>query len=240
MRQEHSRADCPAELISGSPSSRARAAARQHPAIWRGRSAARVDVVPTGFTALDESLPGGAGRAPAWSKFSFPRLGVGEMSLLLPALAALTQRPSARWCAWISPPFQPFAPAARGAGREAGAVVRCARGLSRVGVRAVPDFRCLRNGRWPGRKLAGSGTADLSPSAARRGEGAHARRAVSSSVGGSGVFQRGASAARAARGAGCSRHAAEEPRWPSRHIDLTWPTPQASQSPHASPQTHGS
>ena len=23
-------------------------------------------------------------------------------------------------------------------------------------------------------------------------------------------------------------------------IDLTWPTPQASQSPHASPQTHGS
>jgi cell division inhibitor SulA len=39
------------------------------------------------------------------------RVGVGEMGLLLPALAALTQRPSARWCAWISPPFEPFAPA---------------------------------------------------------------------------------------------------------------------------------
>jgi len=33
------------------------------------------------------------------------------MDLLLPALAALTQRAQARWCAWISPPFEPFAPA---------------------------------------------------------------------------------------------------------------------------------
>jgi cell division inhibitor SulA len=40
-----------------------------------------------------------------------PRLGVGELYLLLPALAALTRRPSARWCAWISPPFEPYAPA---------------------------------------------------------------------------------------------------------------------------------
>jgi cell division inhibitor SulA/protein ImuA len=40
-----------------------------------------------------------------------PRLGVGELYLLLPALAALTRRPSARWCAWIAPPFEPYAPA---------------------------------------------------------------------------------------------------------------------------------
>jgi cell division inhibitor SulA len=39
------------------------------------------------------------------------RLGAGELYVLLPALAALTQKPSARWCAWISPPFEPFAPA---------------------------------------------------------------------------------------------------------------------------------
>jgi cell division inhibitor SulA/protein ImuA len=39
------------------------------------------------------------------------RLGVGELPLLLPALAALTRRVSARWCAWVSPPFEPYAPA---------------------------------------------------------------------------------------------------------------------------------
>jgi cell division inhibitor SulA/protein ImuA len=37
--------------------------------------------------------------------------GVGELSLLLPALAAMTRRPEARWCAWVAPPLQPFAPA---------------------------------------------------------------------------------------------------------------------------------
>jgi hypothetical protein len=31
--------------------------------------------------------------------------------VLLPALAALTRKASARWCAWIAPPHEPFAPA---------------------------------------------------------------------------------------------------------------------------------
>ena len=30
----------------------------EHPAIWRGRSAARTEAVPTGFDTLDECLPG--------------------------------------------------------------------------------------------------------------------------------------------------------------------------------------
>ena len=30
----------------------------EHPAIWRGRSAARTETLPTGFDALDECLPG--------------------------------------------------------------------------------------------------------------------------------------------------------------------------------------
>lgn len=33
------------------------------------------------------------------------------MSLLLPALAAVSRRPEARWCAWVAPPLRPFAPA---------------------------------------------------------------------------------------------------------------------------------
>jgi cell division inhibitor SulA/protein ImuA len=44
------------------------------------------------------------------------RYGVGELSLLMPALAALTggegSRASTRkWVAWIAPPFVPYAPA---------------------------------------------------------------------------------------------------------------------------------
>jgi cell division inhibitor SulA/protein ImuA len=36
---------------------------------------------------------------------------VGELYLLLPALAALSRRAPARWCTWVSPPHEPFAPA---------------------------------------------------------------------------------------------------------------------------------
>ena len=82
-----------------------------HPAIWRGRSAARVRTLATGFPALDEGLPGG-GWPEAGLIEILPRcFGAGELSLLLPALAAVTRRPQARWCAWMAPPLQPFAPA---------------------------------------------------------------------------------------------------------------------------------
>jgi hypothetical protein len=83
----------------------------QHPALWRGRSVARVQTVSTGFAALDDCLPGQGWPRAGLVEILLPRVGVGEMSLLLPTLAALTHQPSARWCAWISPPFQPFAPA---------------------------------------------------------------------------------------------------------------------------------
>lgn len=83
----------------------------QHPAIWRGRSVARVATLPTGFAALDDALPGRGWPCAGLVEILIPRVGVGEMGLLLPALATLTHRPSARWCAWLSPPFEPFAPA---------------------------------------------------------------------------------------------------------------------------------
>ncbi len=83
----------------------------QHPAIWRGRSIARLATVPTGFVALDDAFPGRGWPCAGLVEILISRVGVGEMCLLLPALAALTNRPSARWCGWISPPFEPFAPA---------------------------------------------------------------------------------------------------------------------------------
>lgn len=82
----------------------------QHPAIWRGRSAAQVSVVHTGFPALDAALPGGGWPAAGLIEMLVSHIGVGELNVLLPALAALTQQDSARWCAWVAPPFEPFAP----------------------------------------------------------------------------------------------------------------------------------
>lgn len=83
----------------------------QHPAIWRGRSVARVETLPTGYPALDLALPGQGWPPAGLIEILTAHTGVGELHLLLPVLAALTQKPAARWCAWISPPLEPFAPA---------------------------------------------------------------------------------------------------------------------------------
>jgi protein ImuA len=83
----------------------------EHPAIWRGRSAARTKTLPTGFAALDEGLPGGGWPHAGLIEILPTCFGAGELSLLLPALAAVTRRPEARWCAWVAPPLQPFGPA---------------------------------------------------------------------------------------------------------------------------------
>src|SRR5579875_227689 len=83
----------------------------EHPAIWRGRSAARTKTLHTGFPALDEGLPGGGWPRSGLIEILPSGFGVGELTLLLPALATVTRRPEARWCAWVAPPLQPFAPA---------------------------------------------------------------------------------------------------------------------------------
>jgi hypothetical protein len=88
----------------------------EHPAIWRGRSAARTRTLPTGFPALDEGLPGGGWPHAGLIEILPTCFGVGELSLLLPALAAVSRHPEARWCAWVAPPLRPFAPALAGSG----------------------------------------------------------------------------------------------------------------------------
>jgi len=83
----------------------------QHPAIWRGRSAAQMEVVPSGYGALDDALPGGGWPRTGLIEILTSHPGIGELLVLLPAIAALTRKASARWCAWIAPPHEPFAPA---------------------------------------------------------------------------------------------------------------------------------
>jgi|HubBroStandDraft_6_1064221.scaffolds.fasta_scaffold1034445_1 hypothetical protein len=83
----------------------------EHPALWRGRSAAPRAVLPSTFAALDEALPGGGWPRSGLIEILIPRFGSGELSLLLPALAAQSRAPGARWCVWVTPPLMPFAPA---------------------------------------------------------------------------------------------------------------------------------
>jgi cell division inhibitor SulA/protein ImuA len=98
----------------------------EHPAIWRGTSVARTEVLPTGFGALDERLPGGGWPRSGLIEILVSRFGVGELTLLLPALTALTRLPMSRWCVWVAPPLEPFAPslAAQGVALERVLVVR--------------------------------------------------------------------------------------------------------------------
>lgn len=82
-----------------------------HPSVWRGRSVAPQPTFSTGFSALDAALPGGGWPRHGLIEILTPQVGVGELYLLLPALAALSQLQPARWCTWVSPPHEPFAPA---------------------------------------------------------------------------------------------------------------------------------
>jgi cell division inhibitor SulA/protein ImuA len=82
-----------------------------HPSVWRGRSRAALETFPTGFAALDAALPGGGWPRHGLVEILTPRPGVGELYLLLPVLAALSRTTPARWCTWVSPPHEPFAPA---------------------------------------------------------------------------------------------------------------------------------
>jgi hypothetical protein len=81
-----------------------------HPSVWRGRSRAQIDTVSTGFTALDAGLPGGGWPRAGLVEVLTTSPGVGELYLLMPVLAALSHLEPARWCAWVSPPHEPFAP----------------------------------------------------------------------------------------------------------------------------------
>ena len=88
----------------------------QHPALWRGRSVAPLATFATGFALLDQALPGGGWPRTGLIEVLTAQQGLGELQLWMPALAGLSSGASARWCALIDPPFEPFAPAFAAAG----------------------------------------------------------------------------------------------------------------------------
>src|SRR4249920_3911074 len=93
------------------------------PDIWRGDSLNRAGgpVVSSGFPALDAGLPGGGWPAGALTEILPAHEGIGELRLLGPALAGLSQR--GLRLAWIAPPHLPYAPALAAAGIDIGKLV---------------------------------------------------------------------------------------------------------------------
>ncbi|HYL89082.1 MAG TPA: translesion DNA synthesis-associated protein ImuA [Burkholderiales bacterium] len=87
----------------------------QRQSVWRGRSLAKpVSALSSGFTALDAELPGGGWPRQALTEVLSDVSGIGELGLVLPALAALTA--AGQRAVWIAPPHVPYAPALAAAG----------------------------------------------------------------------------------------------------------------------------
>jgi len=88
--------------------------------VWRGQpQARRTSRQPTGFAALDAQLPSGGWPESALSELLLPMDGIGELRLLWPTLARLSQAGDAssdEKVVLIAPPYLPFASAWANAG----------------------------------------------------------------------------------------------------------------------------
>lgn len=86
------------------------------PDVWRGDrlAAAPLPALPTGFAELDAELPGGGWPRGALTELLADGCGLGELSLLLPALAGI--REEGGWTLLVAPPHPLHAPAWAAAG----------------------------------------------------------------------------------------------------------------------------
>jgi len=96
-----------------------------HRELWRAADGPAADergTLATGFETLDAALAGGGWPADGLTELLGATAGVGELRLLLPALARLS-REQARWIAWVAPPHLPYAPALAAAGVDVSRVL---------------------------------------------------------------------------------------------------------------------
>ena len=120
--------------------------------VWHAgrRPVAVVDGEPTGHAGLDALLPQGGWPRAALTELLLPADGVGELSLLLPTLARLTQAGGV--VAVVAPPYLPYAPAWQVAGVD----LRCleiieadARGASWAFEQCLRSAACAAVLGWP-------------------------------------------------------------------------------------------
>ncbi|MEM7610923.1 MAG: translesion DNA synthesis-associated protein ImuA [Pseudomonadota bacterium] len=80
--------------------------------LWRANTLTQGEgpICSTGYAALDERLPGGGWPVSGLTELLSGHHGVGELRLLMPALATLAAGQPG-WIVWIAPPYMPNAPA---------------------------------------------------------------------------------------------------------------------------------
>ena len=89
---------------------------QRHP-VWRGGApGAFSDVISSTYPELDQALPGGGWPTGALTEILSGRQGIGELQLVLPALAALSW--AGKRTVWLAPPHLPYAPALAAAGMD--------------------------------------------------------------------------------------------------------------------------
>lgn len=117
----------------------------RHPGVWRARDQSGLSQspgLPTGCSVLDRCLPGGGWPRQGLIELLADRSGIGELSLLMPALAALcSEKCESGWLAWVSPPYQPYAPALAASGIDIDRVL-----VVRSGPAAWVMEQALRSG----------------------------------------------------------------------------------------------
>ncbi len=115
----------------------------KHPGVWRRSALAQhqVRAQATGLAELDARLPGGGWPCGALTEILFEYDGLGELSLVMPALAALTQR--GQRVVFVAPPYIPYAPALAAQGLDLDYVVQIDAATS---AGAWSAEQCLRSG----------------------------------------------------------------------------------------------
>jgi cell division inhibitor SulA len=123
--------------------------------LWRA-SSIDYDVkegVPSGFGILDRHLPGAGWPESGVTELLFEQSGIGELRLLAPALAHLSQSQN-RWLLWVSPPYVPYPPALFQAGIDMASVLivkpKTIKDTLWVLEKALASRSCSAVLAWPG------------------------------------------------------------------------------------------
>ena len=118
------------------------AALLNDPRVWRGQAALEPSAsVTTGHPELDAALPQRGWPEAALSEILFAADGLGELRLVLPTLAMLTQAGLA--VLMIGPPYQPYGPALQ----RAGLALKQVHVVQTQGADALwASEQCLRSG----------------------------------------------------------------------------------------------
>ena len=97
-------------MVSAAPALVSLADVLARPDVWRasGLACATIPAQKSGFAALDDELPGGGWPRATLTEILTDSVGVGECSLLMPALARLADE--GRWSLLVAPPLALHAP----------------------------------------------------------------------------------------------------------------------------------